>query len=527
MKQKDIAIVHFNTPELTEAAILSVRKHCKEDYRFTVFDNSDHRPFKTKLKGVKVIDNTKGQVIDFEAELAKYPEKEWEMAKKSNHGSFKHIITVQKLWDLLPDGFILLESDVLITKNFDFLWQPEFAACGKVQYNKRRPREKDRLLPWLCYMNVPLLKKHGARYFDPMRCWNLQPGEDNPGNWWDTGACLLDDIRNTKPWLVCRCYAGLDQYYIHYNGGSWRANDLDNQLAFVNQHRDLWEPDKRVESKDVAICAIVRCENKYLVEWCSHHLRLGVKKIFIYDNGHGNEERPDAVLDALINAGQVEICDARNMGGNYNVQDTVYMDCYQKHGGEFAWIGFIDIDEFVMVRGRTKLPTLLGKFDTADAVVLPWQMMTDSGYSGYSDEGVVKRFTEHVVGKRYPGGEEFVKCFVRGGLGHIVFQSQPHCPTAPPLKVVNIQGEPVKQYPTVEHPLYTVAWVNHYHTRTAEEFLEKMRRGFPNGDQYTAGYLKKAIDYFFAINERTEEKEAILGCGKPQTRKSRNSKKTK
>ena len=97
MKKKTIAIVHFNTPELTEAAIQSVRKHCQEDYQFLIFDNSDKRPFKTKMKGVKVIDNTKGQVIDCEKELAKYPDKEWEMAKRSNHGSAKHIMSVQKL----------------------------------------------------------------------------------------------------------------------------------------------------------------------------------------------------------------------------------------------------------------------------------------------------------------------------------------------------------------------------------------------------------------------------------------------
>ena len=48
MKQKEIAIVHYNTPELTEAAIMSVRKHCVVDYHFTIFDNSDTRPFTRK-----------------------------------------------------------------------------------------------------------------------------------------------------------------------------------------------------------------------------------------------------------------------------------------------------------------------------------------------------------------------------------------------------------------------------------------------------------------------------------------------
>ena len=72
---KNIAIVHYNTPELTEATIQSVRKHGGENYRVFVFDNSDERPFKYKMKGVKVFDNTRAQILDFDAELAKYPDK--------------------------------------------------------------------------------------------------------------------------------------------------------------------------------------------------------------------------------------------------------------------------------------------------------------------------------------------------------------------------------------------------------------------------------------------------------------------
>ena len=46
--------------------------------------------------------------------------------------------------------------------------------------------------------------------------------------------------------------------------------------------------------------------------------------------------------------------------------------------------------------------------------------------------------------------------------------------------------------------------------RPAEEFLEKVRRGFPNDNQYTEDYAKKAGEYFFALNKRTKEKEAII-----------------
>ena len=75
MKQKQVAIVHFNTPELTEACILSIRKHGGKDYHITVFDNSDQRPFTMKMDGVTVLDNTKGQIVDFDSLLSQYPKK--------------------------------------------------------------------------------------------------------------------------------------------------------------------------------------------------------------------------------------------------------------------------------------------------------------------------------------------------------------------------------------------------------------------------------------------------------------------
>ena len=150
MKQT-IAIIHFNTPELTEACILSIRKHgC--DWPIVLFDNSADitipagtdgngpkeetiikaRPFKQKMKGVKVIDNTKGQVIDFEQFLSLYPDRNRQLGvwKSSVWGSAKHIVTVQKLWELLPDGFILVESDTLVKRDITELWKEQYSFCG-------------------------------------------------------------------------------------------------------------------------------------------------------------------------------------------------------------------------------------------------------------------------------------------------------------------------------------------------------------------------------------------------------------
>lgn len=251
---KQIAIIHYNTPELTEACILSIRKVGYE-WPVTILDNSDKRPFTKKMKGVKVLNNRKQQLVNFDAELKKYPDKCWDMARLSNYGSVKHMMSVQYLWSVLKDGFILVESDVLITKPFDFLWDEQYAACGKAQWFRGRRIEKDRLLPWLCYMNVPLLVKNGAKYYDPTRSWGLQPGgTQNPQNWYDTGAPLLEDIIKTKPQLTARLYPNLDKYYIHYCGGSWRGNDLERQKAWLEQHKYLWEMPDNSDAK-IYVCA--------------------------------------------------------------------------------------------------------------------------------------------------------------------------------------------------------------------------------------------------------------------------------
>jgi hypothetical protein len=79
-------------------------------------------------------------------------------------------------------------------------------------------------------------------------------GMKNPNNWYDTGASLLEDIIKTKPQLSARLYPHLDHYYVHYAGGSWRQKDTENQLDWLQLHKDLWEPVDNSDAK-IYVCA--------------------------------------------------------------------------------------------------------------------------------------------------------------------------------------------------------------------------------------------------------------------------------
>ena len=104
---------------------------------------------------------------------------------------------------------------------------------------------------------------------------------------------------------------------------------------------------------------------------------------------------------------------------------------------------------------------------------------------------------------------DHIKTFLRGGFYGEEWKKTPHVPSSPVLRCVKAHGEPTEQKPFADYDPRPMC-LDHYTTRTAEEFVQKVRRGFPCGDRYTNGYRAKAVEYFFAINERTEEKERIL-----------------
>ena len=252
--KKTIAIINFNTPELTEACILSIRKQGCE-WPVVVFDNSravtwpagevmpertlEAYPFNRKMKGVKVVDNTKGQVIDFESTLAAFPNRLQAHAAVNGWGSDVHMMTVDKLFDLLPDGFVLVESDVLLRENPQALWLEEYSFCGYVQRKQRGNKfGMGRILPMLCYLNVPKFKAEGVRYFDPDRSWMLHPDENDRRNWYDTGASLLEDVLSHRPRLK-GLHVDIRPMVEHLGGASYKT--LKGQAEWLNRHKELWQ----------------------------------------------------------------------------------------------------------------------------------------------------------------------------------------------------------------------------------------------------------------------------------------------
>jgi hypothetical protein len=239
--ERNVAIVHYNTPELTEATILSLRKHGGENYKVFIFDNSDERPWKKRMKGVKKFDNTKGQIVDFDKELAKYPHKisRHGVNGKCVYGSDKHMMSIQALFDLIPEGFLLMDSDILLKKEVDFMFQENQCVVGHIQewVKSGNPYKIDRLVPMLCYINVPMCKSCGIQYWDGKRSWMLN-GQTR-GSWYDTGASFLEDVRSHRNGAHGK-RIDIRPLMEHLKSGSWRNGDIKVQAEWLKKFEDLW-----------------------------------------------------------------------------------------------------------------------------------------------------------------------------------------------------------------------------------------------------------------------------------------------
>lgn len=237
---KDVLIVHYNTPELTAACINSLWKNTP-DARVTVFDNSDRTPFdirspKLKTQNAKaecgaalcVIDNTHGQVVDWKRWLEQFHEK---IPCGNDYGSAKHCYSVELCMDRFADGFVLMDSDVLVKRDITPMWDKRYAWVGSSHSNVLRSFGFNvyRVKPFLCFINTPMLAEHRIRYFDTRRMWGLH----NDG--YDTGAVLYADcLAAGLPSLE----VNIGDYIIHLRNASWRDRPAE---AWLNKYKWLWE----------------------------------------------------------------------------------------------------------------------------------------------------------------------------------------------------------------------------------------------------------------------------------------------
>lgn len=222
---KKILIVNYNTTFATQCLIKSINKNVKDTYIY-VFDNSDKEKFVNIFDNVEVFDNTNGDIINF-TEIIKQYHPEYTHKTDSTFASFEHCISIQKAIELIDDNFVLIDSDVLITKDFSHMYQEDKITVGWKQ------TWGDRICPVLQYINVKMCKEHNISYYNDYII-GLQEMKDKK---YDTGSYFTEQIlKNNLP--IEDIY--IFKYIIHYNGGSRGLEHKITLNDWCYDKRFLW-----------------------------------------------------------------------------------------------------------------------------------------------------------------------------------------------------------------------------------------------------------------------------------------------
>jgi hypothetical protein len=216
--------------------------------------------------------------------------------------------------------------------------------------------------------------------------------------------------------------------------------------------------------KEVALCLRFRDEAPYLAEWIEYHAAAGVDHFFLYNNYSTDDYQ--AVLAGPIAAGLVTLLEWSRTPASPSADE----DCIRRTIGKFQWVGFLDADEFVVVRDGRSIGDILASYHEYPAVALNWRFFGSNGHRQRPRENVIVAYTRAAT-----EGNNHVKCFVRPEA--VAEYRNPHSWYYRNMKsAINEMHHPVSgsisQFPSTQF-----AWINHYYCKSMEDYLAKAKRG--------------------------------------------------
>jgi Glycosyl transferase family 2 len=244
----------------------------------------------------------------------------------------------------------------------------------------------------------------------------------------------------------------------------------------------------------LAVCAIFKNEAPFLEEWLAWHRVIGVSHFFLYDNGS-----TDGGADLIRGAADITLSDWPRRPG----QLAAYRDVIAHHARRYDWVAFIDVDEFIHPLEDDTVWPALARADGFSAMLVHWRVFGPSGWDhrppGLVLENYIQRSPDDDAGNRH------VKTIVRGadvldaGINpHEFATSGPVC---------NAAGQAVPNIAIQTTACHQHLVINHYQSRSRQDWAEKLARGSAMIEQAGPRYPPETIEVYAALS--TVEDRAI------------------
>ncbi|MCT3449270.1 glycosyltransferase family 2 protein [Limosilactobacillus fermentum] len=222
----------------------------------------------------------------------------------------------------------------------------------------------------------------------------------------------------------------------------------------------------------VAIAVIVKNEAPYIKEWVEYYKIIGITKIYLYDN-----DSQDDLKDRIKTDVESGYIDYHPIHGKVRQSDAYNKALWQARKDRL-YLLVIDADEFLFMKNSTDrlFDIVKGKLNVNDGVgglAINWLIFGSSHYEIKQPGLVTQTFV-----KRSPFGFKFnkhVKTLVNPDV--VAGFLNPHFPVyIAGYHSVNLNGQTVEG-PFNEPSADPEIRLNHYFTKSKEEFIKKRSRG--------------------------------------------------
>ena len=232
----------------------------------------------------------------------------------------------------------------------------------------------------------------------------------------------------------------------------------------------------------LALCCIVKDEHPFLEEWIAFHTLMGVEAFFIFDNE--SEVPVTETLRHLLAERYITVLHARGKAQ----QIPCYNHCLREFGRRFAWIGFLDADEFALPVRDGDLRVLLSHYGRHAGLGGNWMPFGSSGHKQRPQGLQITNYT--LAMPEWERMTRHIKLFVQPDRIRSFFN--PHVAVPRPGSfLVNTQEKSLAG-PFSVPPCWEDLQINHYYYRSSQDFYLKLMRG--KADSTDGHHIPEKVD---------------------------------
>lgn len=229
-------------------------------------------------------------------------------------------------------------------------------------------------------------------------------------------------------------------------------------------------------------------EHRFIKEWVDYYLNLGFDDIFIYeDYGSRSHKQIFAGYDNvhIYKIADTGIPDYRTCKTQMELMAWFLEKL--KIEGKYDWCMFCDVDEFIVFDEGYNLESLCEEFKNETGVLLAWKIFNANGHIKRPEGSVIENYkttSDAYVDGSYAQSQWNKKTLLNVKNAYKWYSNHVICGAVD-----------VNHNPDIDAPrIYEKAWINHYFTKSWEDFVDRMTaRG-------NMGNSNRSYDNFFEMN---------------------------